>query len=58
MTFALGELTDSGDKALGKILHSNKTTTKIKVGTYSKFSSEEKINFLREDLGELQKEQP
>jgi len=46
MTFALGELIDSGDRALGKILHHNKTATKRKVRTYSKFSSEEKINFL------------
>lgn len=49
MIFALDELTDSGDKALGEISYHNKTTTKIKVKTYSKCSSEEKINFLWED---------
>lgn len=58
MAFSLKELTDSGHKAPGKILHHNETIIKIKVRAHPTFSSEEKISFLWEDKGKARKEWP
>ena len=56
MAFSLKELTDSGHKAPGKILHHNETIIKIKVRAHPTFSAEEKINFLWEDKRKPRKE--